>query len=792
MSARQWIQAVAALLIVAGIAGLLLIDPVVRAIHAGMAPDAVLGLMPGRGFTPPEDYVSAARDVLNGPLRLIVILGTVSFVASIPDLRRRAATVADLLDTRAGLLVLGTVIGVASLLLASSLEQPAFRAGVPTSSLAPGPTEIRLSHPTGFYAEDIEVVVATDRSVELHFTLDGSQPDPVTNARATQVVSGPIRIMDRSDEPNVYADIPTTVEEYRRFTAPAEPVPKATVLRVRGEGSQEVFATYFIGERVAPSTLPTMSLIAEPAYFFDPHIGIRVPGALTDLWRRSDRYVRSPQPPQIEANYQMRGREWERPLRETLDNPVIVQFCEVDRSCPFEQSVGLRTHGGWSRSFSTDKSWRLYAREEYGSGRFEHQFFAPGTPEHSRLVLRNSGNDWNRLRFMDAFWHSVFPDDHVDTQAYRPTRLFVNGEYWGIYNIRERQDEHYVENVHGIPREHVEMLDNSTGTALQRMRESPAPEGAPRQSPDAPEVWDDWVSFVRTLDPQRSDISALEGEIDIESFYDFVISHTFAGVSDWVSNNTRWWRTAASARSDDVHGRDGRWRFMLADFDSVTEMANPLTAGPGRKRIVDDIVGDRAREDGLPAIFGALIRDDRTRVKFLNRYADLMNTALHPERTMLQLDDIVAILEPEMELSRRRWSTGDMDAWHADVERLRAFLVERPDAMRAELVEFLALDGTMTLQLEIDHRLESVVLNTVDLADASAHSGLAPTADGRLHWSGEYFLGVPVTLSVQAVDGFSFVGWEGLPRDATVGVDGSVTFTPRGDITLRALVEPKR
>lgn len=790
MSTRQWVRAAAMLTAVAGIAGLLLIDPVVRAIHAGIGPDAVVGLMAGRDFRPAEHYVTLARGIATTPLSGLIAISVIATIATIPDVGPRMSRAADLLDTRKGLLVLGGGVATVSLVLALSLDQPAFRAGIPTSSLTPGPIEVVLSHPTGFYAEDITVVVGADRSVELHYTLDGSQPDPVTNARATRVVAGPIPITDRSEEPNVYADIPTIVEEYTSFTPPSGPVPKATVLRVRGEGTQEVFATYFIGERVAPSTLPTMSLIAEPAYLFDQQIGIRVPGALTDRWRQSDRFVRSPNPPQIEANYQIRGREWERPLRETLNNPVLVQFCAADRSCPFEQSVGIRTHGGWSRSFSPDKSWRLYAREEYGSERFEYQFFTPETPQHARLVLRNSGNDWNRLRFMDAFWHSVFPDDHVDTQAYRPTRLFVNGEYWGIYNIRERQDEHYVENVHGISREHVEMLDNSTGTALQQMRESPAPEGAPRQSPDAPEVWDDWVSFVEELAPPGSGISAIEGKIDIESFYDFVISHTFAGVADWVSNNTRWWRTAAPARSGDVSGQGGRWRFMLADFDSATRIANPLTAGPGVKRIVDDIAGDRAREDGLPAIFGALIRDDRTRVKFLNRYADLMNTALHPERTIRQLDDIVAILEPEMELSRRRWSTGDMDAWHADVEQLRDFLMDRPDAMRTELVEFFNLDGTMTLRLEVDPGLESVVLNTVDLTHAAADTGLTTTSDGGSRWAGDYFLGIPVTLSARAADGSRFVGWAGLPSDVIIDIDGAVTFVPLGDLTLRAVIEP--
>lgn len=710
------------------------------------------------------------------PLVSMIVLGVLTALLLAPVVRRRATSIARRLDTRVGLALTALMVVLALLGLLITLSRPG---------------GIELSHPTGFYDEPFDLTITVRSSETLYYTIDGSQPDPERNPKATRVVDGPIRVIDRSNEPNVYSDIPTTVEELRKFTRPDFLIPKATALRVRGSSGDEIFATYFIGERVAPVTLPTMSLIADPAYLFDHQIGIRVPGRKTEEWRQSNRHIESPSGT-IGANYQMRGREWERPLLATLENPVVVQFCEADRSCLFEQSIGIRTHGGWTRTMP-DKSWRLYAREEYGSERFEHQFFAPGTPQHSRLVLRNSGNDWNRLRFMDAFWHSVFPDTNVDTQAYRPTRLFVNGEYWGIYNIRERQDEHYVENVHGVPREHVEMLDNSTDATLQRMRENPASEGAPRQSPDAPEVWEDWVRFIEQLDPERPDMAILEREVDVVSFFDFVIAHTFAGVGDWVQNNSRWWRSTSSAHppsADEAY----RWRFMIQDFDTAVRgphSIHPFTdKSRDRARIVDFEPASPMQRDGLPALFVTATSAPELRILFLNRYADLMNTALKPTQTVLRLEEIVALLEPEMELSRRRWSVGNMEIWYSGVDELREFLLTRPDVIKHELIEYFDLEGTLELGLELRPELEFVTLNTVDLTEIFSVAEAIPwEPNGTVHWSGDYFLGVPVTISTRAEDGYRFVGWSGLPPDAKINVDGSVTFIPWGDIVLRPLVE---
>lgn len=772
--------------------GLLLLDPIIAALYEGRGPGVLVDVFAGRDIHPVTHYQQVAAERFRAPLAVLAAAGVVAALASrmAGSARARLGT-ADSGPARAdrtpssrlkkmtagrnGLILTASAVGLSVWFLAALLS----------SSQA-----IRLSHPTGFYEHPIQVEVSLRGGAALFYTLDGSRPDPVANPEATHEVTGPIHVRDRSGEPNVFAEIVTTVREYTGFTPPDFLIPKATVLRVRGGGAQEVFATYFVGDQVRPWTLPAMSLISEPAYLFDPVIGIRVPGDLTDAWRRSDRYAEQPRPPQIEANYQMRGREWERPSAEALNNPVVVHFCPSTEDCDFEQSVGIRTHGGWSRSFSPDKSLRLYAREEYGSDRFDHPFFGPNSPAHTRLVLRNSGNDWSNLRFMDAFWQSLMPDHHVDTQAYQPLRLFLNGEYWGIYNLRERQDEHYVENVFGVRRDQIEMFDNSTGATLDAMRANPPPPGAYRASPFAPEAYEEWQDFVRRLEPGAAAAGTIESTVDVLSFSDFVIAHTFAGVSDWVSNNSRWWRTTSPAVPVGEGPLDGRWRFMLADFDSATRAPSPFLDRRGNKDIVGDPADELTATDGLPALFRAITHPEAFRTTFLNRYADLMNSDLHPARTLHELDLLVATLEPEMALSKRRWSTGDMDHWHAQVDGLRAFLEDRPDAVRAELVEFFALDGSATITVEFSSEVSVLRVNTLDLVHPFAVRVDHAPERGMRAWSGDYFVGVPVTLWADVSEGHVLTGWSGLPPDARLDFDGSVTFLPQAGHVIRPLVEP--
>nr|WP_281419839.1 CotH kinase family protein [Evansella tamaricis] len=89
---------------------------------------------------------------------------------------------------------------------------------------------------------------------------------------------------------------------------------------------------------------------------------------------------------------------------------------------------------------------RLYSRSDYGVSRFNYQFFnTKRIDDFNRLILGDSGNDWGLTMFRDGAMQSLIHQLGLDTQHYRHTVLFINGEYWGIHNLRDRLDKHYLE-----------------------------------------------------------------------------------------------------------------------------------------------------------------------------------------------------------------------------------------------------------------------------------------------------------------------------------------------------------
>lgn len=144
------------------------------------------------------------------------------------------------------------------------------------------------------------------------------------------------------------------------------------------------------------------------------------------------------------------------------ERPVHVAFFETDGRLAFAQHAGLRLHGNTTVSRPI-KSLRLYGRAIEGApNRFTHRIF-PDKPlsEYRRILLRNSGNDWDQSLLRDGFQQTLIHGFHPGTQRYRPAIVFLNGEYWGIHNLRDRYDDHYLGTNFGVDRNSIVMLENN-------------------------------------------------------------------------------------------------------------------------------------------------------------------------------------------------------------------------------------------------------------------------------------------------------------------------------------------
>lgn len=545
----------------------------------------------------------------------------------------------------------------------------------------------RFSQPSGFYDSPIVVeLLPHDEGEEIWYTLDGSYPDPEENPSSTFNYDGPIEIIDRTGEPNtisaIDATVPSDIVEWTHpvWVVPHPPVlgyqvPKATTLRARSPGSQDSTATYFVDLH---HELPTLSLVIEPRYLFDHDDGIYVPGRVFEEFLRSADFgphrFRSP------TNYRRVGREWERPFQDELHNAASLTWC-VRAGCEDPVPVGVRIHGSATRS-QAQKSLRLYTRADYGTDGFALPLFDRDLARpHRRIILRSSGNDWRGDResawtetmLLDAYLQSMLSGLRVDVQDHRQAVLYINGEYWGIHNVRERYDSHYFAAIFDVDPDVIELAAGGPPDPVVELLDR----------------------FETSSVSVEEFIDELDAIINIESFHDFVFAQLFVANTDWGANNVRYWRSTEVIDQSDL---DGRWNWALIDLD--------LMGGGGQWNIEHNLLpsrafngGDREARAGYPHLFWATMLDEDLRRRFRERAGQLLSVELSPDRTVPALREMAARIENEIPSHDRRWTFDfGQRSWVEEIESLATFMRERPAQIGRAIEEYL--DGLENHQLD--------------------------------------------------------------------------------------------
>ena len=188
------------------------------------------------------------------------------------------------------------------------------------------------------------------------------------------------------------------------------PIDFSTVIRAiavkEGEKTLPISHTYFINEPT--TTFPVVSLAIPPDDLFHPIRGMFVRGndAVDTIWSLPG------------ANFWTRS-----------EIPINTEIFESDGTCFFRSGSGFRLFGGMSRLFP-QKSMTIVTRHRYGDNRVRHRVFGEeGKKKFKFLVLRNSGSDFGKAHFRDAFMTSLVEDMDIETQDYRPAHVYINGAY---------------------------------------------------------------------------------------------------------------------------------------------------------------------------------------------------------------------------------------------------------------------------------------------------------------------------------------------------------------------------
>lgn len=628
--------------------------------------------------------------------------------------------------------------------------------------LSPAPS---FSVPGGLFSNNVTLTMSTAvAGGTIRYTLDGSEPN--TNSA---IYSNAITLTNPSNNANILSEVPTNYLDtggpyYEGWQPPNGKVFKINVVRARvfKDGSDPGAITtqsYLIDPAGASryAAYPVISIVTARANLVDPEIGIYVPGN--------------------NNNYLQKGSEWERPGH--------VEFFESGGQPAFQASIGLRLNGNTTRN-RPRKALRVYNRD--ASRTFNYQIFPEkAVSKFDIFLLRASGNDWGQSLFRDAFATSLGTFLGLDYQSSRPVVVFLTGEYWGLHNIRDRISEGYFQTHHGLGETNYTLLEIAAENDSWPVVDS----GSPGLLSDFEDILNKAAAGQFST---AEGLAALGARVDLDNFTDYQIAGIWSGNTDWPGNNIMLWRAVTPDTAPGADPKnDGRWRWILKDMDFALGLdffyVPGWTEGPNFNSLAyastdnfnssPSFIGNQEKGTRL---LRKLLDNSAYRVKFLNRFADLLNTGLSATNMSTRLSTFEAAYSPGIIEHTNRWR--QPFNWANDVNRIRNYVTNRPAALRGHITTRFSLPGTANLTVNTSGTDQgTVTVNTIRLAPSTEGVAANPYP-----WTGVYFQEVPITLSADASPGYRFTFWNESSPGASnvVAADSSANYgqnwadTPNG------------
>lgn len=608
----------------------------------------------------------------------------------------------------------------------------------------------------GFYEEAFDLHLYSPSGEKIYYTLDGSAPDA-----DSLVYQKPLRIEDNSPEENKYAnrkDLTPSVHYTPDF-----PVDKAVVVRAacynpfNGQMSEIVTETFFVGYHLKSEYGDTavVSLVADPKDLFDKESGIYGNGEKYEAYLEeggmkdgavSDEYV--DENGEIHYRYMAsnafyRGREWER--------EASISYFDESHSPVFTQNIGIRISGNSTRS-APQKSFNLFTRDIYDDAQnLPYDFFENGG-FHSTIKLRNGGGNAGRIKFLDAFLEETAKERNVSIQAAKPCVVFLNGEYWGLYYIRERYQEEYLSVKYGLEPDQVMII--KAGDAVTSVQETS-------------ESYRYMLDVVTECDLTYDDTYALAEElIDIGSLIDYCCINLYLDNRDvGFLYNTALWRTA----QEKTPYSDGKWRFMLYDLDECIFPDSNVWENRENWMAEHPLMTE-------PAVLSLLDNETFCR-QFCITFMDLANTTFSYERMHAMLAEWSALNETQTVKDHQRFYDPKYDdqTYEQEIAAIDVFFRDRFSFAMESLAKTFQLQGELT-RIRISANIPSggvISVNTADLEENEA-------------WEGYYYSDFPVTVSAKPKEGYHFDGWQG---DVSGQEDTITVSLNEGEVSLQAVFE---
>jgi hypothetical protein len=385
------------------------------------------------------------------------------------------------------------------------------------------------------------------------------------------------------------------------------------------------------------------------------------------------------------------------------------------------------------------RSLDFVSRDECGySNAIKDQMFKLSErDEYQRIILRAAGDDnypngsgtkGGGAHMRDAYLQNLVKKGgmHLDVRTGEKAIIYLNGKYWGVYDLRERPDDgDYTEYYYGQDKYNLQYLQTWASTWAEY---------------GGTTALDDWKKMTTYIQKNSlKDSTAYKyvtDRVDVKSLTDYIIANSVSVCSDWINYNTGWWRGL------NPEGQHKKWGYQLWDNDAtfgyyINYTRVPDTAATKAKPCHVDLLSDSV----VYVIKAAVIAKDTVKISgktyfpgdtiskaktakeyvdlnqhmklysklrqnpefnqyYLTRYADLMNTVFSKENMLAYFDEVYNTIKPEMPQHVQRWG-GTMTGWEANVKRFRDYIVRRTDYLEQGMKDCYQLSGPYDVTFDI-------------------------------------------------------------------------------------------
>ena len=485
--------------------------------------------------------------------------------------------------------------------------------------------------------------------------LSSPTPGDINSARATEATATPqsslpqgvyaegITVELQGDGAIYYTlDCTESTADSQRYVSPIK-IDATTVIRCfaiedgkKPSGCNNL--TFIVNEK---DTLEAVSIVTTPKNLWDYYSGIYETGPKANAAF-----------PYEGANYYNR---WER--------EATVSFFDKNGS-GFDQGCGIRIFGGLSRALPK-KSFALFFRQSYGKGELDYQLFEDDElSQYEGFVLRNSGQDFKYSSMKDATITSMAHDLlGIDVQNCRPVVLYLNGEYWGLYFIREKLNEHYVAGHYNVS------ADEATVTVANG-----------KTSPEYTEL----VNYAHTHDLRNQEYyDYMKSQIDIENYIDYIVAEMVICNTD--NGNIRFFTYEG-----------GKWRWIMYDVDQSFRTASYNTVSEHL-----DPAGTGSANMFSTRLINALLKNPEFKEKFLREIAYQLNEIWTVENVNAYVDTFRDMIINDIGKDCIRWDR-KYETWETSVDNMRSFIAAREKYVVKYVQSYFKLSESEMLELGFD------------------------------------------------------------------------------------------